>query len=293
MRRLAILLVLLVAPAAHAADPGRWAQTAQSTLPLYWYQGITADPHGALYGDGVYTGLYRADAALTENGENFDVIPPDVHASEHFDHIGDISWDPAEGGRILLPMECYYPVPTTDGNPCGQGGIGVADPATLQWRYYVKPDPAAMKKVMWIESSPNGKTLWSVDDRDLIAFHASDVSPENAGRTIEPFKRLRGAVPPAGSTGAAFVGNEFFIASQDGDTFQVWSIDLEKNVRTLEIEKTIVGESEGLVAASLKGGTLHWLIQPYNQHNRPTYGFTNATLLSFAPTAARVASGDA
>lgn len=289
MRRALLCTLVLLAAAggwaelASAADPGRWTETAQTTLPLYWYQGITADPQGNLYGDGIYTGLFRADNNLTENGQNFDVIPPAVHASEHFDHIGDISYDGAEGGRILLPLECYYPVPTTDGNPCGQGGIGVADPQTLQWRYFVKPDPAAMKKVMWIEASPDGELLWTVDDRDLLAFAASDVSVANANQTISPVRRLPDAVPPAGSTGAAFVGDEFFVASQDGDTFSVWSIDLVKNTRTLEIEKTIVGESEGLVATALKGGTLHWLVQPYNQHNRPTYGFTNATLLSFAP----------
>jgi hypothetical protein len=36
------------------------------------------------------------------------------------------------------------------------------------------------------------------------------------------------------------------------------------------------------VTASLKGGTLHWLIQPYNSEQRPpTYGPDHATLLSF------------
>lgn len=290
MRRLAIALLVLLAPAsAHAADPGRWTQTGQSTLPLYWYQGITADPQGNLYGDGVYFGLYRADAQLNETARNLDVIPPGVHASERFDHIGDISWDPGEGGRILLPLECYYPVPSTDGNPCKQGGIGVADPQTLQWRYYVKPDRAAEGKVMWIETSPDGKLLWTPGGptyRDLVAFRASDVSAANAGKVIEPVETIPGAIPPAGSTGAAFVGDELFIASQDGDTFQVWSIDLERpeHRRTLEIERTVVGESEGLASASVGGGVLQWLIQPYNTHNRPTYGFTDATLLSFAPS---------
>lgn len=288
-----LLTVLAVFPAAaHAADPGRWAQTAQTTLPLYWYQGITADPQNNFYGDGVYFGLYRADSTLTETARNLDVVPPEVHATEHYDHIGDISWDPAEGGRILLPMECYYPVPSTDGNPCKHGSIGVADPATLQWRYYVRLDPAEIPKVMWVESSPDHTLLWTVSGRDLLAYNAADVNPANAaatGQVIHAVRRLPNAVPPSGSTGAAFVGDEFFVASQDGDTFQVWSIDLATNTRRLEIEKTIVGESEGLVAAPLKGGTLHWLIQPYNQHNYPTYGSTSATLLSFAPTAPRAA----
>jgi hypothetical protein len=282
---LALLGLLLLPVVAQAADPGRWKLVAQTQLPLYWYQGITADPAGSFYGDGIYFGLYRADSSLTENGRNFDVIPPAVHASEHFDHIGDISYDPAEGGRILLPMECYYPVPTTDGNPCGYGGIGVADPATLQWRYWVRTDPAQIKKVMWVETSPDGQLLWTVDNRDLIAFRAADVNPANAGQVIHevPGTRLHNAIPAGGSTGAAFVGDRFFIANQSNDTFRVYSIDLTTGVSTLEIERTIVGESEGLVSASYEGGTLHWLVQPYNQHALPTYGATNGELLSFAP----------
>ena len=217
------------------------------------------------------------------------MIPPAVHAAEHYDHIGDISWDPGDGGRILLPMECYYPVPTTNGNPCANGSIGVADPQTLQWRYYVHLDPAEIGKVMWVESSPDGQLLWVPGGpgyRDLLAYRAADVSAAHAapaGPAIHSVAQLHNALPPEGSTGAAFVGGRFFVAAQDGDTFRVYSIDLTTGARTLEIERTVVGESEGLVAAALKGGTLHWLVQPYNQHYYPTYGVTNATLLSFAP----------
>jgi hypothetical protein len=135
---------------------------------------------------------------------------------------------------------------------------------------------------------PGGPTY-----RDLLAYHADDVRAANAaatGATIEPYRRLVGAIPSEGSTGAAFVGDRFFMASQEGDTFRVRSFDLDgpqPAQSRLEIERTVVGESEGLVATGLRGGSLHWLIQPYNTHNQPTYGFTNATLLSFAPAAAR------
>jgi hypothetical protein len=77
-----------------------------------------------------------------------------------------------------------------------------------------------------------------------------------------------------------------FVAGQSGGPFRVWSIDLATGQRRLEIERAIVGESEGLATASLKGGTLHWLIQPFNTENRPpTYGPDHATLLTFRPTA--------
>jgi hypothetical protein len=39
------------------------------------------------------------------------------------------------------------------------------------------------------------------------------------------------------------------------------------------------------VSASVKGGTLQWLVQPYNKEQRPpTYGPGHATLLSFRPS---------
>ena len=49
----------------------------------------------------------------------------------------------ADGGRILLPLECYYPGTPGGANTCQTGSIGVADPDTLQWQYYVKLDPAS------------------------------------------------------------------------------------------------------------------------------------------------------
>ena len=74
-------------------------------------------------------------------------------------------------------------------------------------------------------------------------------------------------------------------AGQDGDRFQVWSIDLSTGARQLEIERTIVGESEGLDEADALGGLLHWQIQPYNAEGVPTYPPLNGTLLHFVPAA--------
>ena len=39
--------------------------------------------------------------------------------------------------------------------------IGVADPDTLAWRYYVKLDKSFIDKAMWAEVSPNGQLLWT------------------------------------------------------------------------------------------------------------------------------------
>ena len=166
-----VLAAALSAPAgAHAADPGRWTVTGTTTLPLVYYQGVTVDAARNLYFDGVYVGLYRTTPAFEETGRNDDVIPPEVHLREGYNHIGDISWDRQEGGRILLPLECYVPGGPNGGNPCLHGSIGVAGPGSLQWRYYVKLDPAEIPKAMWNEVSPDGSLLWTSSGSDLLAY---------------------------------------------------------------------------------------------------------------------------
>src|SRR3954447_13171707 len=285
---LLVLATCLAAAPARAADPARWRGTGTTTLPLLYYQGVTVDPARNFYFDGIFVGLYRTNPAFSETARNADVIPPDVHASEGYNHIGDISWDRAEGGRILLPLECYVPGGPNGGNPCLHGSIGVAGPGSLQWRYSVKLDPAEIPKAMWNEVAPDGSLLWTSSGADLLAYRTADISRANAAPghgPIHSVRRLRGAVPPSGITGATFVGDRMFVAGQDGGPFRVWSIDLTTGRRQLEIERQIVGESEGLVTASLKGGTLPWLIQPFTTQPRPpTYGPGHATLLSFRRT---------
>jgi hypothetical protein len=295
MRRIGVALLVLAtclaaAAPARPADPGRWRVTGTTTLPILYYQGVTVDPARNFYFDGIYVGLYRTTPGFTETARTADVIPPDVHAREGYNHIGDISWDRAEGGRILLPLECYVPNGPNGGNPCLHGSIGVADPRTLQWRYSVKLDPAEIPKAMWNEVSPDGTLVWTSSGADLLAYRASDISLANADPAHPPIhavRRLRGAVPPTGITGATFVGGRMLVAGQAGKTFRVYSIDLAGGARELEIERTIVGESEGLVTAAVKGGTLGWLIQPFNpEGNPPTYSPDHATLVSFAPVGA-------
>ena len=128
--------------------------------------------------------------------------------------------------------------------------------------------------------------MWTSSRGDLLAYRAADISLANAAPAHAPIhsvRRLKGAVPPTGITGATFVDGRLLVAGQDGKTFRVYSIDLATGARELEIERTIVGESEGLVTAAAKGGTLGWLIQPFNpEGNPPTYSPDHATLVSFA-----------
>lgn len=258
--------------------------TGFSTTKIEYYQGVTSDPQRRLYFDGRFVGLYRTTPRLTETARVPDAIPRSVAAAEGYNHIGDLSWDPGEGGRLLLPLECFSPGLPGGPNTCGTGSIAVADPQTLAWRYYVKLDPTDIKKAMWVEASPDGTLIWTSSGNDLLAYNAADINPANAAPTaipIRPVRRLPGAVPPSGITGAAFRGSRLFVAGRAAGGFQVWSIDLVMGTRQLEIERPFSGESEGLDVVSVLGGTLHWQIQPFGR--MPTFGIGGGALVHFAP----------
>ena len=207
-----------------------------------------------------------------------------MKAVEGYNHVGDISFDGADGKRVLLPLECYTSGGPNGGNTCGTGAIGTADPDTLAFRYYVKLDPAEIAKAMWVEASPDG-LLWTSSGNDLLAYSAADVNPANASPAAPPIhsvRRLAGAVPPSGVTGAAFQGGRLFLAGARGTaTYQIWSVNLATGARRLEVElPNVFGEAEGLHVTSLLGGTLHFLVAPLALE--PTFGPT-VGLLHFTP----------
>ena len=280
-----VVSTALLAPPAGAEDPGRWRATGVSRIPLEYFQGMASDPRRSLWFDGLFNGLYRTDANLRERRRNDVVIPPGVTAREGYNHVGDISWDAREGGRILLPLECFYPGRPGGANSCGTGSIGVADPRTLGWRYYVKLDPAEIPKAMWAEVSPDGRLVWTSSGDDLLAYRASDVTRARAAPGAAPIRaarRLAGAAPTSGITGAAFYGDRLMLAGQADTLFRVWSVDLATGARRLEIERTIFGESEGLDVVDALGGTLHWIITPFDPAGRPpTYAPPGNALLHF------------
>jgi hypothetical protein len=279
-------IISALAPAAFGADPGKWVETGHSIVPLEYFQGVTSDPQRNLYFDGIFIGMYRTDSSLVESNRTDGVIPIDVILREGYNHIGDLTWDKREGGRLLLPLECFY---IGIGNTCKTGSIGVADPITLRWRYYVKLDPAFIDKAMWAETSPNGKLLWtsSGSGRDLLAYDMDEIAEANAapdGPKLEPVRRLVGAVPPSGITGATFYKHKLLVASQTRTLFQVWSIDTDTGAREIEIERTVLGESEGLDIVKTLGGILHWQITPFQTGGRPpTYGLGGSALVHYMP----------
>jgi hypothetical protein len=263
----------LCAPAA-ARDPGRWTLTGWSSVPIKYWQGVaTEGPGKPFFFSGVTTGLHRTARTLRETGSVDPVIPPLVFATEGYNHVGDIGY---QGGRVLLPLECYTPGGPNGGNTCGTGSIGVADPATLAFQYYVKLDPAEIPKAMWVEASPDGQLLWTSSGQDLLAYSAADVTAANAAPGAAPIhsvRRLAGAVPPSGITGAAFHRGRLLLAGSQGTTYQLWSVDVSSGKRRLEVElPNVQGESEGLTQVPLLGGHLHWLVAPLAA--QPTFGPT-------------------
>jgi hypothetical protein len=279
-RSLAVLLVvgLSIAPAAEAQDPGRRLLTGASSVTSNYWQGLTSDPQEAnVFFVGVFQGLWRTTPDLRQTAGAPSAIPAEVRQSEGYNHIGDPTWNPGEGGRVLLPMECFSP---TAGNTCGTGAIGVADPATLAFRYYVKLDPAEIPKAMWAETSPDGSLIWTSSGGDLLAYRTSDVTAANAGPgpVIRAVRRLTGAVPPTGVTGAVFEDGRLLLAGEAGGVYQVWAVDTRTGARRLELEMRICGESEGLDVIPTLGGQLHWLIAPFDPGCELTFGPSSALL---------------
>jgi hypothetical protein len=283
---LAVLLALVLCAPAGATDSGRWTLSGWSSVSNRYWQGVTsAGPTAPLYFSGPVEGLHRTDRWLSETATISPAIPVSVKAVEGYNHVGDISFDRRDGKRVLLPLECYEPGKPNGGNTCGTGAIGTADPNTLAFRYYVKLDPAEIAKAMWVEASPNG-LLWTSSGNDLLAYRAADVSAANASPAAPPIhsvRRLAGAVPPSGVTGAAFRGGRLFLAGAQGTTYQIWSVDLASGARRLEVElKNVQGEAEGLHVTNLLGGKLHFLVAPLALE--PTFPPTVA-LLHFTPSA--------
>jgi len=283
---LALILALAFAAPASAAGPGRFGLSQAEPGALVYLQGLTHSPGGSWFFDGVTVGLYRTDRELRRQAANPSVLPPAVTALG-FNHIGDPGFDRRDGGRVLLPMECFVPGAPDGGNTCGRGAIGVADPRTLQLRYVVALDPADIAKAMWAEVSPDGRLLWTSSGDDLIAYRTSDLV---AGLTtpLRPVERLVGAVPPSGVTGAAFYRGRLLLAGQDSGPLEVWSVDVRHRGRArLQIELPhVVAESEGLDVLPARGGVLHWLLTPFPPGGgTPTYGTGHSELLTFVPRA--------
>ena len=272
---------LALASTASARVKGDWVLTGGSSVPVDYWQGLTSDPSDSqLFFIGPFQGFWRTDPQLVQNAGASKEIPTSLTKGVGYNHIGDPTWLDGEGGRIVLPMECYNPSANPT-NTCGKGAFGIADPDTLAFRYYVQLDPAYIPKAMWAETSPNGKLIWTSSGDDLIAYRASQVSSANAapsGPQLRPVRTLPGAVPPTGVTGAVFRHGKLLLAGSESHVYQVWAVDTKTGERTLEIQMHVCGESEGLDLISTLGGRLQWLLSPDDPGCTLSFGPTSALL---------------
>lgn len=268
-----------------------WRLSATTVTSIAYNQGVTFDQsRGDFFFDGVVStsnsGLYRTNARLSLTAANFAVIPA---TKEGFNHAGDLSFDRVRR-RVLLALECYYPA--NGGNTCGVGAIGVADPTTLNFRYYVDLAPEQIAKAMWVEISPDGRWIWTSSGTHLLIYRAADINPEVAreqrsGAIGGIVGRDLGPVLTTGSvTGAAFYREPFthvlllLLALNRGTYSEVVSYEIAKGGGSPRLvsgtpssvitvpQSFFDNESEGLaVTRSFNlvdplGGVLDWQMLP-------------------------------
>jgi hypothetical protein len=260
----------------------RWLLTGASSTPDNYWQGLVSDPSDSqLFFIGPSQGLWQTNPQLVQSAGVDREIPSSLKKSVGYNHIGDPTWLDGEGGRVVLPMECYNPAQDPS-NTCGKGAFGIADPSTLAFRYYVQLDPAFIPKAMWAETSPNGRLIWTSSGEDLIAYRASQVTQANAGPSgpeLKPVKTLTNAVPPTGVTGAVFRHRNLLLAGEANHDYEVWAVNTKTGDRKLKVEQHFCGESEGLDLFSGLGGRLHWIIAPSDDSGCTlTFGPTSALL---------------
>jgi hypothetical protein len=306
--------------AAWDAAPTRagWKLHGATALSIAYNQGATFDAaRRDFFFDGVTSisnsGLYRTNASLVQTAANASVIPA---TREGYNHAGDLSFDPV-AGRVLLPLECYYPA--NGGNTCGVGAIGVADPRTLRFLYYVNLDRAQIQKAMWVEISPDGRWIWTSSGTHLLVYRAVEVNAttaehQRAGAAGALVGRDLGSVlPSSGVTGAAFYGDaltrfpRLLLALNRGAYSELISYSVSTAsdgaprllINATRSEITVAksssdNEPEGLtvtgagISANPLGGVLDWLMLPVFT---PTSVF--ARILGFLPSPAPPRDGAA
>jgi hypothetical protein len=296
----------------HAAPAwAGWRLQGATAASIAYNQGATFDPaRPAFFFDGVSSitnsGLYRTTPSLVQTAANPAVLPA---TPEGYNHAGDLSFD-AVGRRLLLALECYYP--GAGGNTCGVGAIGVADPQTLRFLYYVDLDRTQIQKAMWVEISPDGRWIWTSSGTHLLVYRAAEVN-----RTIAERQRagavgglmgtdLGPVLPSSEVTGAAFYEDaltrspRLLLSLNRGTYSELISYPvgaagdgtprLLANAPTSEltvVKSSLDSEPEGLavtgagLSSNPLGGVLDWQMLPVIT---PTTVFTR--ILSFLPSPA-------
>jgi hypothetical protein len=253
--------------------------TSTRSVAPYYRQGLASDPALNVFFSGSDAGLYRT-RNLQEQARNTAPVPPDVAQAEKYNHIGDIAWDAAEGGRLLLPLESYTPF-APDSNPSKTGSVGVTDPRTLKWRYYVKLSPAEIAKAQWLATDAPRGLVWTLAGSDLLAYKLADITAANAapaGPPISAVRRIPG-VAPDGAGGAAVLGGRIYLSTAAAGVDRIVSVEPGTGATQVEAEIPGNSEPEGMDAGPYLDGLLHWQMVPGG-------GLSATTLIGLVPQGA-------
>jgi hypothetical protein len=292
----AMALMMTLAAWSAATAVAKWQLHTTTRSSIAFNQGITFDQaRGKFFFDGVSStttsGVYRTNSHLLVQAARIFAIPKTV---EGYNHAGDLSFDAGtqslSARRVLLPLECYYP--SSGGNTCGSGAIGIVDPTTLRFRYYVNLDRSQIQKAMWAEISPDGRWIWTSSGTHLIAYRSADVNSATAARqragtaTGIVGKDLGPVLPSSSVTGASFYVDRhsavprLLLSLNLGAYFQVvsYGTNFSRGYPTLlsatpRVEITVPKslsdeEPEGLAVTGPTrgsyplGGVLHWQMLP-------------------------------
>jgi hypothetical protein len=293
-------------------DPAlaEWRPATATKTSIAYNNGVTFDQaRGNFFFDGVSSttnsGLYRTNSTLAQTAAAPAVIPS---TAEGYNHVGDLSFDPFSR-RLLLPLECYYP--NRGGNTCRTGAIGVVDPVTLRFRYYVNLARSQITKAMWDEISPDGGWIWTSSGTHLLAYRAASINPSTARRQRQGKNHgilgidLGSVLPSSGVTGATFFQDprtgivRLLLSLNLGTRFEVVSLGTATGSgrpRLLNPHATTIikmarsalnDEPEGLAVTPRSGGRyplggqLHWQMLPTITHST-----IFSRILSFVPVAA-------
>jgi hypothetical protein len=299
--RLGLLAAVGVLGAWQAAPASAsWKLTSTQTASVAYNQGITFDPaRGRFFLVGVdsttNSALYRTSSGLSLQAVNPTVIPP---TKQGYNHVGDPSFDATNVSstdtgtpRVLLSLECYYP--SSGGNTCGSGAIGVVNPSTLGFLYYVRLWTGQIQKAMWDEVSPDGRWIWTSSGTHLLAYNAAAVNKTTADNQLAGVwggigAKDLGAVLPSGNvTGAAFYTDpasgapRLLLALNRATTFQLVSyrtgtasdgspvlLSATPSTELTVSQSFSNNEPEGLATTGIfngsypLGGILHWQMLP-------------------------------
>ena len=192
---------------------------------------------------------------------------------EGYNHIGDPTWDAREGGRLLLPLECYRQGSRRQQHLQARHAIGVADPLTLRWRFLV--DRPGRDREGDVGRGVTGRPAGlDVNGGVLLAYRTTAIH-----RTAGPLRRRA----PLGRRAAGHQRGRLLrrpAAGRGQRRRRVrGQLDRPRHRRPPAGDPAArqALESEGLDVVDNMGGVLHWIVRPLSGQGNVLLHYTPTT----------------